>query len=475
MKILLFAMPNTADVIDNVGRLPNLAIVSLAGNLPNHDVRVMDLVIHKPAIRKPIEEVIRTYRPALNGLRSMTFQFDTLLRIARFIRSMDPSIKLAGGGYHPTLMAQELTAPGTEPLPLDFLIRGEGEQTFAELADRLDTSPGDLGDLLGLSFRRGDTWVHNPPRPLADVGTIRLPRRDARLSHGFRFLTLPMDVIETSRGCPSNCKFCSITHMYGRSFRPFPMERVVADLKDIRSRGTRSVFLTDDNITHDIPHFRRVCQAIIDNGLNDMLYAVQVSAAGIANNPDLVKDMARANFRLAFVGFESMLPSALKNMNKPTTPDINRRAAKLLKENQIGILAGIIAGYPDDTAETIRQSFDHFLALNPDMIWAQYLTPYPKTVLRDEMLKDGLVANVDDFTKYDGFTCNTRTRHLSQSELYGCLKRQALRAYLTPSLIFQNYFIRNYLWSFLGGQIINLAATIGYILRGNQGRASLDL
>ena len=149
--------------------------------------------------------------------------------------------------------------------------------------------------------------------------------------------------------------------------------------------------------------------------------------------------------------------------------------AKLLKENRIGIVAGIIAGYPDDTAETIRQRFDHFLALNPDMIYAQYLTPYPKTVLRDEMLKDGLVANVDDFTKYDGFTCNTRTRHLSQSELYRCLKRQALRAYLTPSLIFQNYFIRNYLWSFLGGQIINLAATIGYILRGNQGRASLDL
>lgn len=98
-------------------------------------------------------------------------------------------------------------------------------------------------------------------RPLADAGTIRLPRRDARLSNGFRFLTLPMDVIETSRGCPSNCKFCSITHMYGRSFRPFPMERVVADLKDIRTRGTRSVFLTDDNITYDIPHFRRVCQA----------------------------------------------------------------------------------------------------------------------------------------------------------------------------------------------------------------------
>jgi anaerobic magnesium-protoporphyrin IX monomethyl ester cyclase len=128
-----------------------------------------------------------------------------------------------------------------------------------------------------------------------------------------------------------------------------------------------------------------------------------------------------------------------------------------------------------EDAETIRQSFDHFLALNPDMIYAQYLTPYPKTVLRDEMLKDGLVANVDDFTKYVGFTCNTRTRHLSQSELYRCLKRQALRAYLTPSLIFQNYFIRNYLWSFLGGQIINLAATIGYILRGNQGRTSLDL
>jgi hypothetical protein len=95
--------------------------------------------------------------------------------------------------------------------------------------------------------------------------------------------------------------------------------------------------------------------------------------------------------------------------------------AKLLKENRIGIVAGIIAGYPDDTAETIRQRFDHFLTLNPAMIYAQYLTPYPKTVLRDEMLKDGLVANVDDFTKYDGFTIisdSTWTRSYPEFTFY---------------------------------------------------------
>ncbi len=475
MRILLLAMPDTADVIDNSARLPNLALVSIAGNLPRHDVKVMDLIIHKPQIRKPIEQVVRSFRPQLIGLSAMTFQFGTLLRIARFLRTLDPAIKLAAGGYHATLMAQELTAAGAAPLPLDFLVRGEGEQTCAELADTLEAPDPDLGRIAGLSFRSGDAWTHNPPRPLADVTAIRLPRRDARLSHGFRFLTMSMDIVETSRGCPCNCKFCSITQMYGRSFRPFPMDRIIADLKDIQARGTRSVFISDDNITHDIQHFRQVCRAIIDNGLTDMFYAVQVSAAGIANNPDLVRDMARANFRLAFVGFESMLPSALKDVNKPTTPDVNRRAAKLLKENKIGMVAGIIAGFPDDTESTIKRSFSELFKLKPDMLYAQYLTPYPKTVLREEMLKEDLVTNVDDFSKYDGFSCNVRTRHLTQPQLYQALKRQALRQYLTPSIIFDNYFIKTNSGSFLAAHLINLGTLIGYIVRGNQGRTTLDI
>ena len=88
MRILLLAMPDTVDFIDNAARIPNLALVSLAGNLPDHEVKVMDLVLYKPDIRKAVEKVLATFRPHLVGLSAMTFQYDTLLRVARVSRWM---------------------------------------------------------------------------------------------------------------------------------------------------------------------------------------------------------------------------------------------------------------------------------------------------------------------------------------------------------------------------------------------------
>ena len=99
MRILLVAMPDTTEVIDFFARLPNLGMVSLAGNLPGHQVQVLDLVLFKPHIRNPLQEALASLRPQVVGLSAMTFQFDTLLRVARFIRSFDPAIKIAAGGY----------------------------------------------------------------------------------------------------------------------------------------------------------------------------------------------------------------------------------------------------------------------------------------------------------------------------------------------------------------------------------------
>ncbi len=219
MRILLLAMPDTADVIDYVARLPNLAIISLAGNLPGHEVRTLDLVLFKPRVRKALEKVLADFRPQLVGLSAMTFQFDTLLRVARFIRRQDPDIKLAAGGYHVSLLARELTADGAD-LPLDFLVRCEGEVTFRELAEELDQPRPQLARVAGLSYRDNGRWRHNPDRPLLDLADLPLPHRQARLAQGFYFLDLPMDVAETTRGCPYNCKFCSITRMYGHTCAP---------------------------------------------------------------------------------------------------------------------------------------------------------------------------------------------------------------------------------------------------------------
>ena len=104
--------------------------------------------------------------------------------------------------------------------------------------------------VLGLSYNTEDGhYHHNPSRPLEDVTKIKLPARDKRLLDGFHMYFRKADVIETSRGCLYHCNFCSIHQMYGSSIRQFPLDRVLADIEDAYSRGTRHLFCTDDNIT----------------------------------------------------------------------------------------------------------------------------------------------------------------------------------------------------------------------------------
>ena len=474
MKILLLSMPDTADVIDYFFRVPNLAIVSLAGNLPEHDVRVLDLVVCKPTVGESLKRALNDFNPQLVGMSAMTFQFDTLLRVAQLIRAWDETVRLAAGGYHATLMAEEITAMG-ESLPLDYLMRGEGEETFRELADHLDGNGPGLGVILGLSYRNGDGWRHNPDRPLLDLSSLELPNRDLRLARDFFFLGLSMDVAETSRGCPYHCKFCSITRMYGNTFRTFNTQRIIEDLKAIRAGGAKAVFFSDDNITYDIDHLRRVCKAIIQSRLNDMFYVTQMSAAGIAGNPQLVSEIRRANFRVVFVGFESMDPSVLKGVRKPSNPEINQQAAALLRQHGIILVAGCIVGYPGDTRESVLRQYTLIKKLKPDVISAQYMTPYPKTVIRDEMMDAGLIANKDDFSSYDGFSCNVRTRHLGRDALYRCLKKEAVKGYFSPDLMMGNNLLRYYGLRFVRPALKALATNIYNTVFSRQRRDRLGI
>jgi radical SAM superfamily enzyme YgiQ (UPF0313 family) len=263
--------------------------------------------------------------------------------------------------------------------------------------------------------------------------------------------------------------------MYGRTFRTYSEDRIIADLQAIKDRGSKAVFFVDDNITHDIDHFRRVCRAIVLHGLNDMHYLVQATAVGIAQNPDLVADMDRANFRYVFVGFEAMTPQALKGVNKPTNPEINRRAAALLRQHGMAIIAGCIVGYPEDTAASVRENIRLIRSLKPDMIYAQYLTPYPKTVLREEMLAAGLVTNLNDYGRYDGFSCNIRTHHLETRELYRILKGQMVLSHFDPSLIKANFFLRKCPRPFLRSVFKSIGLTLYNILASRQLTQSTDL
>jgi anaerobic magnesium-protoporphyrin IX monomethyl ester cyclase len=337
---------------------------------------------------------------------------------------------------------------GEEAAPFDFLVRGEGELTFQLLVQALASGGEGLEGIPGLSCRANGSFRHNPPAGLADLHTLKLPDRDCRLLGGGLLLGLPFDCAETSRGCTMGCRFCSITRMYGQAIRLFPLERVIEDLRRLKARGTAAVFFVDDNITLDVQRLKELARLIEREGLNTMSYVIQASVHGIASDPELAVSLARARFRWVFLGIESGIPRNLKAMGKGGVLQHTRRAVELLQEQDIGVWGGFIVGHPDDTREDIRDTFRYALELGVDHPIFQTLTPYPKTETRDQLLAEGLVTNPDDFSRYNGFIANVRTRHLSTGELNRAMLWSGMRLYFHPRYLTRSRFwrLRPSLW-----------------------------
>jgi len=422
-RVLLLSSPLMLPDFDFIGRAPQIGLVSIAGNI-NHlcKVNVADLHALKPSKVKPFtESAMRKLKPDLVGLSAMSFQYHEAVERARWLKE-NYGVDVAMGGYHPSLMHREI-ADSRESRYFDYIVRGEGEGVMAQLVagDRRDRIPG-------LSYKKeSGGFSHNKKAPLLDLSKLKKPDRECRLikpDRDWKILSKPFysfgrraDGIETSRGCVKECNFCSIAQMYGKSFRTFPVPILIDQIKELKSRGVRSVGFTDDNVTLDLKRLEKICDAIIEEGLNDLHYLTQASCSGIAKNPKLIEKMARAGFKLVFIGIENIIKRNLDLFNKAHVASNTKQAINNLHDNGIIIASGLILGNPEDNRDDIWANYRlaHEYKLDSPIFYI--LTPYPKTVLRDELLERGLVTNIDDYTLYTGLHANVKTTSMSSEEL----------------------------------------------------------
>jgi anaerobic magnesium-protoporphyrin IX monomethyl ester cyclase len=462
LKVLLIAMPDKASCFDRLLDIPNLGLCSIAGNIEDltTDIRILDLSIHRRNIAKIVERELSLVDPDIVGLSSMSFQYDSAKRIARLCKNWKDEILVALGGYHPTLMYREI-GDSPDRLLFDFLIRGEGELVFHELLRTLPTSSRSFESIKGLSYRSGYVYQHNPPAPLADLEHLRLPARGYRVSGSFRFMGKRYDCVETSRGCLQSCGFCSIQQMYGTAFRAYPVDRVVADLLSLKAAGVQGAFIVDDNITTDVGRLKTLCRAIIAAGVNDLDYIVQASVSGAALDPELAPLMKKAGFQLVFLGIESGNVKSLRAMGKAGVPRRASLAVSLMQEAGIMVIGGLIVGNPDDTAADVRATFRYAFDLGLDHAIVQCLTPYPGTRLRERLLREGMVTNVDDYSRYNGFIANVRTRHMGPEQIARAVWSSGIRLYFHPIYLISSRMWKAYkhVWFGLLTKSLGLVAT----------------
>jgi len=419
-RVLLVGNLKTILGFSHLARVPNLGLCSMAACVDRSifNVRVVDLVLKGTKARAYFQRVLCSLRPEVVGISCMVFQYAEALALAQLVKKWNPSTVTLVGGYHPTVVFDEIVE-SDDMRYIDFIVRGEGEGSFADFLGAWNDGAG-YSEVPGISYRSEGSVFHNPRREPVDLYRVPLPYREARiLRKGFHTFGIPADVIETSRGCTYDCNFCSINQMYGRTYRTFGIERILNDIRDAKRRGARALMITDDNITLDGSRYKDICYAIVDARLNSICYSVQASVRGIKSTPGLVKAMAESGVKWVFLGIEGASDQMLAAMRKDVQYSSTDAAdvVRELRERGIMVIGGFILGYPEDDEQTFRSTLDYALNIKVDIPLFQILTPYPKTPIREELLKQGLITNERDYSRYTCYHTNVRTKHLSAEAL----------------------------------------------------------
>ncbi len=434
----MISMPDAAPIVihEAAVHIPNLGIATIGAHIdPCHDVFIIDLVRKRGRVRRYLTKMLPKLKPDLIGLSAMAWQYDTCVKITKLVKTIAPQAKIVIGGYHATLMSAEIGRSRDASL-FDFMVRGEGEEACRRLMNALQGSDR-LEDIPSLSYKQNGRFIHNPRGELCDLANLKPPIRDKRrLTWGYHLMNKKMEVLETSRGCTRGCNFCSIRRMYGRQFRTFPIERVLADLDEIYyRRKVRNAFVTDDNMVLNPKRVIELCNAIIQRNYKGLVMVVQADCVSMAQNERMVEKMAQAGFRIVFLGIENITPQNLTAANKGDIVEASKIAIQNCHKYGMMIIGGLVFGFPDDDCETIKRNYEFFRQHDIDAAICQILTPYPKTGIRASLLKQGLVSNFDDYKWYTGLWANVRTHHLSTEELqyWVWYYRQTILGWWDPS------------------------------------------
>ena len=357
----------------------------------------------------------------LVGISTITSTAPRAYALSEEIRAAGTPVVL--GGSHVTFLPEE----GLDHA--DMVVRGEGEIPIAALAAHFEGLHG-LDQVPGLSWRNGGSTVHNPlPEEPVDLDDLPVP--DLSLIQGFTkdgSFAGAVIPIQTTRGCPHGCTFCSVTGMFGRKVRKRSPENIVKELENYRGSGALAFFY-DDNFTADRKHARNICKLIIESGL-DLKWTAQVRLE-IARDRELLDLMRRAGCRTVFIGFESVNQEALDECSKSQSAVEMAHAVKSIRRAGIEIHGMFIFGFDSDGQRDLESTLR--FAMRTPITTAQFLllTPFPGTELL-ERLEDEERILLRNWGLYDGHHVVFTPRLLTPRQVQKKQVRSHWRFYSWP-------------------------------------------
>ncbi len=347
-----------------------------------HSVTIADL-----RFRPGAATWVRRARPRVVGISCLhALEYDRVVETAREVRRASPDAFILVGGH----AAMAFNGP-LEDDSVDAIIMDDGEETMPALVQALDKGIP-LEEVPGLRLKTADGWMSTPPLP-ARVGLdlVPLPARDLVSRHrsGYHCLLFkPVWLIETARGCPFRCAFCSVWQLYDRSYR----ERSIAAVVEDFATSGDAIFVADDLFWNNPPRSLELARALKKRGVFKRWILVQSRTDLISRSAELLEEwrpIAR-DFDI-FLGFEFATDRGLSGITKDAGVKESLAAAEVARSHRYGINGNFLID-PDWDEDDFRHLWDFVSAHGLQRSGFTLLTPLPGTELyeKDKARLEGL-------------------------------------------------------------------------------------
>lgn len=339
------------------------------------------------------------------GISTITSTAPRAYTLADTLREL--GIPVIMGGPHVTYLPEEALEH------CDFVFRGEAEKALPLFIDEWRTTKN-YAEIPNLSFLNDGKVIHNPMGTLNEnLDSLPYPdfsliKNGIRRTFGYQIVP-----VQTSRGCPFHCDFCSVTGMFGKKLRHRSTENIINELKGYDDKKN-IIFFYDDNFTANRKRAKELLRAMIAEKFT-FHWSTQVRA-DVAKDIELVKLMRAAGCQTVFIGFESIDPINLKAMHKDQSVNDIETAIKLLNKHNIQVHGMFVFGFENDTPASIQETIRFVTRSQISTVQFLILTPLPGTATFEQLKRDGRIKFFD-WTLYDAHHAVFETEHLTIDQI----------------------------------------------------------
>ena len=339
---------------------------------------------------------VLAHQPDIFGLSVMSTNINRGLKLLKRVKQAQPTVTTVLGGQHATLFDRLLLR---EVPKADMVLRGEGEESFPELCQRLG-SPS-LAEVPGLSYRNLGEIIQGQPQVIRDLNSLPFPDRNIcdyqGYYTGYGYWQLPtgglITSILSSRGCPGHCTFCTRIPAELSRWRPRSPENVLQELRLLSRQGYKFAMFMDENLTVSASRIEHLCRLIIEDNLQ-MRFVFEGFLEHLADST--LELMRQAGFDFAFVGVESGSDPQRRRYRKPSSAHAVAQGMRRAQKHHFVVHAFLLIGGPGETQADLENTKDFLVEAQPNLININSIKVHPGAQLWHELVGPGEPATLKE-------------------------------------------------------------------------------